>query len=231
MSLRLGLALSLLALIAVAIAVLIATGAVKECPVALFGSEHEVDSGALCRTEFLLNRYQALIGALIALGAAIYATRPVWHQLRLLSVQAASDLLPRLKEEAEELSADEGLVATARQIVSKLREIQFDASGYPSGSKVARTVGLFVHVRTAIDSMKSGGAIQHFASRTTISSEEQARRRILIVALDLVSLTCEKIMSIVNPPAGIQGYGGVPTEAYYEENIHSLPEERARGIA
>jgi hypothetical protein len=226
MSLRSRLRLGLLLVVAfvAAITVLIAAGIVKECPLALFGSEHEADAGALCRAEFLLNRYQALVAALIALAAAIYAARPVWQQLRLVRVQAASDLLPRLQQEAEEISADEGCVAVANQIVDRLRAAMAEASGSFSGTQVASVIGLLIHIRTGIDGLKSNGAIQAFAHRTTIHSAEQTRRKSFVASLDDVSSACEQIMGIVNPPGGIRGYGGAPTPAYYDEIAPQIAE-------
>jgi hypothetical protein len=214
---RLGLRLLLVVAIVAALAVLIFLGVVKECPIAMFGTDREAGGGVLCRAEFLLNRYQALIAALIALAAAIYAARPVWQQLRLMRVQAATSLFPRLQEEAEELSADEGCLAAAVQIVERLRAAWAEVLGSLSGTQVANIVGLLMHIRTGIDGMKSNGVILAFATRTTIHSAEQARRKSFVASLEDVSSACEQIMAIVNPPTGIQSFGGGVTQANYDE--------------
>src|SRR5271165_7334608 len=101
-SLRLRLLLALICLLGAAIGLLVATGRLDACALAVIGTDRQVGGPLLCKFEFFLNRYQTLVGSLIALGAALYAVSPVWRQLRLVSVQAATDLLPHLHQEASE---------------------------------------------------------------------------------------------------------------------------------
>jgi hypothetical protein len=71
-------------LVLAAISLLVATGAVATCPATLLGTERQLSGSKLCAVEFFLNRYQTLLGAMIALMAALYAVSPVWRQLRTI---------------------------------------------------------------------------------------------------------------------------------------------------
>ena len=163
---RLGLRLLLVVAIVAALAVLTFVGVVKECPVGMFGSEHEADGGALCRAEFLLNRYQALFGALVALGAAIYAVRPVWQQLRVLSVQAASDLLPNLRHEENELSEDEGFFAIAGRVADGLFSMEASVKDgiRLSSAQVGKIIGQLNDIALSINGLATE-ATERFANR------------------------------------------------------------------
>lgn len=128
-----------------AVSLLLVTGKLNTCPAALIGSEQQITGPLLCQLEFFLNRYQTLLGSLIALSAAIYAVGPVWRQLRLLSVQAATDLLPHLLTEAKELAADEGFLANANDVASRLhaaRECSRDPQS-PRMSELAMQLARF----------------------------------------------------------------------------------------
>jgi hypothetical protein len=170
MSLRSGLLIVGLGIVLAAASLLLVTGKLDTCPAALIGSEHQTTGPLLCQLEFFLNRYQTLLGSLIALSAAVYAVGPVWRQLRLLSVQAASDLLPRLREEAEELSADEGCMANAGHIAAKLHTAQQYARDPHRAVdvRVGSTIGEIQSIGQSILSLRSSGAVDHFASRITL---------------------------------------------------------------
>jgi hypothetical protein len=196
-----------------AITVLIAAGVVKECPLALFGSEHEADAGALCRAEFLLNRYQALVAALIALAAAIYAVRPVWQQLRVLSVQAASDLLPNLRHEESELSEDEGFLAIAGRVADGLFSIEASVKDgiRLSSAQVGKIIGQLNDIALSINGLAGTGATERFANRIGLNTVDQQRRNALVTALNNVVVNCGLTMAIIKPP------GGMPIDPYYND--------------
>jgi hypothetical protein len=70
------------------------------------GCEHAVNAGAVFGCfEFILFRYQTLIGVFAALGTALIAAEPVWRQLRELRRQSAFqhyEMLRRHKSVVEE---------------------------------------------------------------------------------------------------------------------------------
>jgi hypothetical protein len=215
---RSNLLVALLTIALVAIAFVILFGLVG-CPIALVGLEHEAASGAACHVEFLVNRYQTVVAAAIALLAAYYAGRPVWRQLRLLRVQAASELLPRLEQEASELSSDEILVVAAKRIADNLGGAIGTVQSSPfAGAQVGKAIGFLMPVRQGIDGLRSSGAIENFSLRITLHSSEQKNRKSLVDALNEIAGMCEDLMRIANSKAiGVVGYQGTPLEAQYDE--------------
>jgi hypothetical protein len=204
--------LLVIGIVSAVVVVLIVSGRLATCPAALIGLDHQMAGPVLCQLEFFLNRYQTLLGSLIALCAAIYAVRPVWRQLRLVSVQAATDLLPHLRQEADELGADEGFLGGASQIAAKLRMTEACANDprRPTNIRVGDAIGEIQSIGQTILLLRSSGAVDQFANRITLTTSEQGRRRTLVTILENVSLACEKIMGIVKPP------GGLPIAPYYE---------------
>jgi hypothetical protein len=67
-------------------------------------------NGAQSCPEFWLNRYQGLIGALVALGAAFVAVRPVWRQLAEMKRQADHTKYEQMRKRSLELNAERNLI-------------------------------------------------------------------------------------------------------------------------
>jgi hypothetical protein len=66
------------------------TGAMDLCGPSKAAVTPGAEAPALCYAEFWLNRYQTLIAAVVALGAAVYAGLPAWRQLRATEQQLAA---------------------------------------------------------------------------------------------------------------------------------------------
>jgi hypothetical protein len=132
--------------------------------------------------------------------------------LRLVSVQAATDLLPHLRQEADELSADESFLSGASQVAAKLRTAQEYVKDprRPVNVRVGDAIGEIQSIGQAVLSLRSSGSVDQFANRITLTAGEQRRRGTLVEMFETVLLACEKIMAIVKPP------GGMPIAPYYE---------------
>jgi hypothetical protein len=196
-------------LVLAAISLLVSTGVVATCPATLLGTERQLSGSQLCTVEFFLNRYQTLLGAMIALMAALYAVSPVWRQLRLVSVQAATDLLPHLHDEAAEIAVDETFLTTATQIEQQLVAAQ-ESVGRP-GNPVGDAIGALEAVWRSLQSLQQAGSIDHYVNRITLSAGERERRQLLASLVRDASAAREQIMKTVNPP------GGMPIGPYYEQ--------------
>jgi len=105
-------------------AVAVHKGTVDLCSLSQAGALSGAEAPALCHIEFWLNRYQTLIAALIALGAAMYAGRAAWSQLQATERQLAvllGDLPPDIWVDWEwELDTDEGRLEPAILTVQNL---------------------------------------------------------------------------------------------------------------
>jgi len=212
-SLRLRLLLALICLLGAAIGLLVATGRLDACALAVIGTDRQVGGPLLCKFEFFLNRYQTLVGSLIALGAALYAVSPVWRQLRLVSVQAATDLLPHLHQEASEIAADVACLASASKIENQLRaalELGRDPQR-PSNVRVGDAIGMLESIGQSLFALKQAGTVDQFANRITLTSSQRQRRQALASIFDDIWSAHDQIMKIVKPP------GGMPIAPYYEQ--------------
>jgi hypothetical protein len=206
------------------VALCLADGIIDVCPLPLIGSEHPPNAPVLCVLEYFLNRYQALIGALIALAAAIYAARPVWQQLRLVSVQAATDLIPHLRDEADEYLSDEQFLARVRDIIGRMELAVecMDDPRYAPGLRIGNAIGQIQTARASISALQAIG--EKFARRTTLDRAEQQSRGEIITLINRVIGACERTMSTVQPPPGM------PIQPYYESISTHFTQEVERNL-
>jgi hypothetical protein len=207
MSIRWLLILGVLVLVAAGL--LFVTGTIAACPAPLLATERQLSGPPLCTFEFFLNRYQILLASLIALTAALCAVAPVWRQLRLLSVQAATDLLPQLRQEAADIAADEAFLATAGQIEQHLVAAGELVCG--PANPVGETVGALQNVWRLLNGLRQIGSADQYANRITLNTDERQRRLVLVSLLDDVSSAHNLVMQTISPP------GGMPIGAYYEQ--------------
>jgi hypothetical protein len=205
--------LAILCLSLAAIVILLATGRIALCPIEMIGAAQQSTGPLACRVEFFINRYQALLGSLIALTAALYAVAPVWRQLRLISVQAATDLLPRLHDEAAEIIEDEVFLVSARQIEQELSAVQQYARDprRALNVRVGDSIGVLEGLWRSLQALKQSSSIEHFANRITLSANQRNTRQALAAIFDDISSAHRQIMEIIKPP------GGMPIAPYYEQ--------------
>lgn len=145
----------------------------------------------------ILKDWQTLIGVLVAVAIGYVAVLPVWRQVRIMSSQAAIQMLPVIYAEANELDRDRGTL-------DKIRDVQFGLStaemfcnldrgdGHPFVSEAVKHLG---ETKAQIEAMKD--ELERFQKRVGLSNREFTYRLVLCMVLTTFRISMQNVYDIV----------------------------------